>query len=214
MCKSEIEYLRKLQKHAGDTRVFLSNQKKPERERSVCRAFLRAIGISYKEQELLAPTEEPVDVAFRTARFQIMEILEPHRRRGDDWKRKERKYSEACSLADVTELHFPQTSVTLEELMPTIVLDLSRKAQKYGRECKKIDALAYVNRRDQFLKADSDIPNLDKLREQGWRSVSILFPPYGVILFVTPEASDFLVALAPGQYRCCSDIDSFFKPGQ
>ena len=211
MCRSETEYLEKLRKHASDTRAFLSNKMKPERERSVCRAFLRAIGVPFEEQELVAPTDEPADVAFRTALFQIREILEPNRRRGDDWKRKEKKYSEANSLDDVIEPYSPPTSIALVELVPKVVDALSEKAQKYGTGCNNIDALVYVNLGDQFLAADSDVPNLDKLQSQRWRSVSIVFPPYGVILFAATTAPDFLTALAPGQYMDWQNIDSLFE---
>ena len=211
MCRSETEYLEKLRKHASDTREFLSNKMKPERERSVCRAFLRAIGVSFEEQELAAPTDEPADVAFRAARFQIREILEPNRRRGDDWKRKEQKYSGANSLDGVMEPYSPPISISLVELVPHIVDALSEKAQRYGTGCNDIDALVYVNLMNRFLAADSDVPNLDTLQSQGWRSGSILFSPYGVILFAVPTAPDFLTALAPGQYMAWQDIDSLFE---
>ncbi len=211
MCKTGTEYLEKLRKHASDTRTFLSNNMKPERERSVCRAFLRTIGLPFQEQELVAPTDEPADVAFRTARFQIREILEPDRRRGDDWRGKEKKYSEAKSLDDVMEHNSPPASVSLFELVPEIVDALSEKAQKYGTGCNDIDALVYVNLGNRFLAPNSDMPNLDELRSQGWRSVSVVFPPYGVILFARSAAPDFLSTLKPGQYIGWRDIDSLFE---
>jgi len=211
MCKTETELLEKLRKYASDTRTFLSNKMKPERERSVCRAFLRTIKVPFKEHELIAPTDEPADVAFRTARFQIREIHEPNRRRGDEWKKKEMKYSEASSLDDVMEPYSQPTSVALAEFVPKIVDALSKKAQKYGTGCNDIDALVYVNLENQFLAADSDAPNLDKLKSQGWRSVSLLFPPYGVILFAEPTAPDYLEILAPGQYMGWSDMYSLFE---
>jgi len=211
MCKSETEFLEKLRKHASDTRAFLSNKMKSERERAVCRAFLRAVAVPFEEQELVAPTDEPADVAFRMARFQIREILEPDRRRGDDWRKKEEKYSEANSVDDVTEPYSPPISVALPELVPKIVDALSQKAQKYGAGCNDIDALVYVNLRGQFLAVNTEVPNLDELKSQDWRSVSILFPPYGVILFAAQAAPDFLAALAPGQYMGWNDIDSLFE---
>lgn len=211
MCKTETEYLENLRKHASDTRVFLGNKAKPERERSVCRAFLRAIGVAFEEHELRAPTTEPADVAFRTARFQVREILEQNRRRGDDWKEKEKKYSEATSLDELLEPYSPPTSVNLEMLVPEIVTALSEKAQRYGAGCKDIDALVYINLQDQFLAPDSDLPKIDQLKSQGWRSVSFVFPPYGVILFATSSAPSFLTAAGPGQYMKWKDIDSLFE---
>ncbi len=206
-----MEYLAKLRKHASNTRAFLKNEAKPERERSVCRAFLRTIDVGFDEAELVAPTVEPADVAFRTARFQIREVLDPDRKRGDDWKHKEKKFTEAKSLEALIEPYSPPTPVTLATLVPKIVEALSEKSQKYGTECKDIDALVYVNLRNQYLEAHSDIPPLDELKWQGWRSVALLFSPYGVILFAEPTAPDFLTAKEPGKYKKWEDIGSLFE---
>jgi hypothetical protein len=75
MTDREYFYLDNLLAHAAKTRTFLSNRMKPERERSVSRAFLRAIGISFIDSELIAPTVEPADVAFRDARFQVRDLV-------------------------------------------------------------------------------------------------------------------------------------------
>lgn len=211
MSKTETEYLENLRKHASDTLVFLGNKAKPERERSVCRAFLRATGVAFEERELIAPTTEPADVSFRTARFQIREVLEQDRKRGDDWKEKEKKYSQVTSLDALLEPYSPPTSVSLEMLVPEIVNALSEKAQKYGAGCKDIDALVLVNLQDQFLAPDSDMPKTDQLKSQGWRSVSFLFPPYGVILFATCSAPLFLTEVGPGQYMKWQGVDSLFE---
>jgi len=211
MCKTETEYLENLRKHATDTRVFLGNKAKPERERSVCRAFLRTIGVAFEESELIAPTEEPADVAFRTAQFQIREILEADRRRGDDWKKMEEKYSGANSLTELLEPYSPPSAVELHILVPEIVEAISEKAKKYGAGCNGIDMLVYVNLTDRYLAAHSELPNLNKLHLQGWRSVSILFPPYGIILFAKSAAPDFITALKPGQYMEWKDIDTLFE---
>lgn len=211
MCKTETEYLENLRKHATDTHVFLGNEAKPERERSVCRAFLRTIGVAFEEPELIAPTNESADVAFRTAQFQIREILEPGRRRGDDWKKREKIYSEANSLAELSEPYSPPTAVKLHILVPEIVKAISGKARKYGAGCNSIDMLVYVNRTDWYLAAHSELPNMNDLYLQGWRSVSLIFPPYGVILFAKHKtAPDFLTALKPGKYMEWKDIDTLF----
>jgi len=211
MRETEAQNLEKLREHAIKTRAFLTNKMKPERERSVCRAFLRAIGVPLEEQELVAPTDEPADVAFRTARFQVRELLEPHRRIGDDWRAKEKKYSEAKSLAHVLEPYTLPASITLNGLVPEVVGALSEKARKYGLGCSDVDALVYVNRETQFLAANSLMPDLAELRSQGWRSVSVVFPPYGVILCRKSMCPDFLSALRPGQQRNWRDIDSLFE---
>ena len=67
----EALYLQELKDHASEVREFLKNPAKPEREKSVVRAFLKTIGVVFAEPELIAPAEEPADVAFRDCRFQI-----------------------------------------------------------------------------------------------------------------------------------------------
>ncbi|MCB0831868.1 MAG: DUF1780 domain-containing protein [Bacteroidetes bacterium] len=211
MCKTESEYFNSLRNHASDTCVFLGNKMKPERERSVCRGFLRAVGVAFEELELIAPTEEPADVAFRTARFQIREILEPERKRGDEWKKKEAKYAKATSLAVLLEPYSPPVAIELHILVPEIVKALSEKAKKYGIGCNGIDMLVYINLRDRYLAAQSKLSNMNELNSQGWRSVSFIFPPYGVVLFAEPTAPDFLVALKPGLFMEWKDIDTLFE---
>ena len=211
--KTEIDNLVELRKHASDTRAFLSNKNKPERERSISRAFLRTIGVSFKDDELVAPTEEPADVAFRSARFQIREMLEFNRRRGDEWRNAEKKYLEVHSLDELMEPYSPPTPVGIRTLVPKIVEALSNKSNKYGSGCNDIDALVYINFKNQFLTPIAeDLPKLNNLHSQGWRSVSLFFPPYGVILFATSTAPSVLVALKPGKkYMEWQHIDTLFK---
>jgi hypothetical protein len=82
MCSAEHAFLKNLKTHADQTCAFLSNAMKPERERSVCRAFLRALGVSFADSELIAPTIEPADVSFRQLRFQGRELLRGRKRGG------------------------------------------------------------------------------------------------------------------------------------
>ena len=213
MCKTDTEYIENLRKHAIETLTFLGNKSKPERERSVCRAFLRTIGVAFDECELKAPapTGEPSDVDFRAARFQVKELLEPDRKKHREWKVKAKKYFVANSLDELLEPYSPPAPVEFQVLVPEIAQALEKYARTYGAGCSAIDALVYVNRGNQYLAPHSDIPNLDELRGQGWGSVSLLCPPFGVILFVGPMAPDFLRALEPGQYKKYEDICSLFE---
>ena len=71
MSRLEQEYLANLHRHASETRELLSNPKKPERERMVVRAFLRCVGVQLSDDEIEASSNEPVDVVFRAAQFQL-----------------------------------------------------------------------------------------------------------------------------------------------
>jgi hypothetical protein len=205
------KYLESLAVHAAETRVFLGNKMKPERERAVCRAFLRAAGISFNESELFAPTIEPTDVDFRDARFQVRDLLRG-RQRGDDWKNKKERYAQARTIADLVEPYSPPVPVSLASLVPEVTEALSEKAAKYGTGCSGLDALIYVDLKDAFLESNSPIPDTAELKHQGWRSVSLLFSPYGVTLFAGCHAPTFLQDAAGSPSMKWANIDTLFEP--
>jgi hypothetical protein len=165
-------YIKKLQIQTAESRTFFSNKTKEERERSIVRVFLKTLGIRFEDSELIAPSVEPVDVAFRTARFQNRELLElglkpkqePERKRGEELKQKEKKYKDA-NLVSVNQLlkkFSPHTPVSLAHLVLVDVPNaLSEKSveypKKYPNGCRDIDALVYVNLKDKFLTIDSQL---------------------------------------------------------
>lgn len=209
MDEMDHDFLHKIRNHATQTRTFLSNKMRPERERSVCRAFLRTLGVSFDDSELIAPAVEPADVAFRDARFQVRDLLRG-RRRGDEWRKKEQQYTDSDRLQDLLEPYSPPAPVEFESLVPEVASELSAKARKYGAGCRDIDALVYLDLEGAFLKADSAIPNTHALECQGWRSVSLLFSPYGVVLLATPDAPAFLRRAAGKVSMGWANIDTLF----
>ena len=184
---------------------------KPEREKSVCRAFLRALGVTFTDHELIAPNQEPTDVAFRDARFQVRDLLRG-RQGGDLWKEKQKKFSEAQSLKDLVQPYVPPSPISLPSFVPEVVEALSNKAAKYGAGCKDIDALVYVDLDKVFLEPNSPVPNTVELQCQGWRSVSLLFSPYGVVLFASSKAPLFLRATSGKQCMEFKNISGLFDP--
>jgi hypothetical protein len=153
MCSRDREFLNDLKTHADQTRAFLSNRMKPERERSVCRAFLRALGVSFADSELIAPTVEPADVSFRQLRFQVRDLLRG-RKRGDNWRSKQELYADAQSVVGLLQLYSPPIPASLESLLPDVTAALSEKAVRYGAGCKALDALVYIDLEDTFLEAN------------------------------------------------------------
>jgi Putative endonuclease, protein of unknown function (DUF1780) len=210
MSSTDRTYLENLRAHAADTRTFLSNKLKPERERSVCRAFLRAIGVSLMDGELIAPTVEPADVAFRDARFQVRDLLR-ERKRGEAWKNNEKRYAEAQSLDDLLEPYSPPTRISLKDLVPEVATALAEKATKYGAGCKDLDALMYVDLPDCLLEDNSPIADTAQLQQQGWRSVSLLFVPYGIVLFANDHAQTFLRSAEKKAQMQWANIDTLFE---
>jgi hypothetical protein len=205
---SEQEYPQNIQADAADTLHYLSDKCKPERERAVVRAFLRCIGVTFAESEIVAPASEPADVSFREARFQVREIMQQGRRRGDEWKLTAR----AQSIDDAIVTWKPPTPMSAEELTLAITQALDEKARKYGRsQCSRLDALVYVNLTlTRVLRPDTAPGNTAGLAAQAWRSVSLVFPPYGIVLSATSDAPGFLQQLLGGVRMEWSDVDELF----
>lgn len=209
MTADEYEYLEGLRKYAFKTREFLSNPCKAERERAMCRAFLRLRGIEFAEGELIAPASEPTDVAFRDARFQIRELRDNKPQK--EWKERQQRYATATSLDDIIEPYSSPHPIDFGTLLPRVEIALSAKAAKYGSGCKDIDALVYIDLQSGFLLTRPSIGRADHSRLQGWRSVSLLFPPCGIVVFATPLAPAFIREAAGTVATNWLDIDGLFE---
>lgn len=210
--KSEREYLQKLQAHAADALRYLSDKCRPERERAVCRAFLRCVGVSFVEVEIVAPASEPADVLFRDAMFQVRELLEQGSRRGDEWKLRLVRAVQARSMDDVTVPWGPLTPMSFSELTMAITEALKRKSRRYGKkQCSDLDALVYMDLTwTSFLRPDTARGDTSGLEAQGWRSVSIVFPPYGIVLYAAGNAPSFLRQLVGTVRREWVDLHELF----
>ncbi len=195
--RSEDEYLESLRAHAAGTLRYFSSGLKPERERAVCRAFLRCVGIAFADNEIVAPSTEPLDVSFRDARFQVREVMEKGRRRGDEWKLKQARWHRARSIDDIIEASLSSNPMQSSELIEMVTQALEGKSKKYGKsQCANIDALVYVNlTATRFLDPMTVRGDASGLEGQGWRSVSILFPPYGLVMSAGAGAPSFLELL-------------------
>ncbi len=190
--KSDEKYLRKLENYVNETHSLLSNAQKQEREKMVCRAFLRCAGIAFEEKELLAPENDPPDIIFRSAKFEIRELLDKGRKRGDEYKEEAKRISSAISIEGVQRDPASPKAIDIGELVQLVNLELKEKWEKYRMGCSELDALVYVNLRGRFLGSNETKYDLEKLEAQGWRSVSIVTLPYSINLLATTAAPEFI----------------------
>ena len=212
MSNDETWELNKLRTHIHDTRLFFGPKMKPERERAVCRAFLRCLGIKFNEAEIIASKTEPVDVKFRTAKFQVRELLDPVRKRGDELKKTQQKYKKATSLEDLATPYEPSRPWSLDRLGAEVAAGLEEKAKKYGKECQNLDALLYADFQNQHLDVKSIFPDVTPLKVQGWRSVSVIFAPCSVVLLASADAPKFIQEHAGQVLSSWEKWDTLFDP--
>ena len=146
----------------------------------VCRAFLRCAGIPFTEERFRVPPEEPPDILFDPARFEVLEVMDEGRKRHTEYKDEVKRVEKAKSIDDVL-LPVPSPEpMSLAELIPLVTDRLKDKFEKYATGvCDNLNALVYVNMGEKYLVPTSpgvyneelDTENLDI---QGWRSVSVL----------------------------------------
>jgi hypothetical protein len=81
--------------------AFWSPEKKLEREVWVVKTFLRNLDVQYADAELVGESSEPPDINFRSARFEIKEILDPDGRRHEEYRQKLERANSATRLRDL-----------------------------------------------------------------------------------------------------------------
>jgi len=170
---------------------FFSGNKKKDREKWVVKQFLNNFHIKFKETEIEISSEEPPDIIFSDARFEIKEILDEDRKRHKEYKEALEKAKNTTKVSDLFERFSPQ-----ETTIQNIAELIEQKLNEYILDSElypKIDMLFYVNLQDIFFVKNSAYSFLDKKLWQKWRSVSMV--ENGKINFVfwaRDNASDFI----------------------
>lgn len=192
---AEKEILKKLQEEAEESVTFFSNQNKKERERAICAAFLRCLGVSFKNEDILPGKEEPIDIEFQNARFQIKEMMDPDRKRHEEYKKAVEKYKNSESLSELIE-RFTPMFVQLQKICYGLTGFLKPYASKLGKElCAQVDVLLYVNLQDYFSKHENNVIDYSGLVKQNWRSVSMVTGDWGYIFYALETSPVFLKRL-------------------
>src|SRR3989338_6528208 len=95
--KSEKQVLDELRRDADESAVLFSGRGKKALEKRAVRGFLRALGVTFLEEELQPGQAEPIDVCFRDARFQVTERLDLCSRRNLEWRQVAERRRKAMS---------------------------------------------------------------------------------------------------------------------
>jgi len=171
-----------------------SEDPRTEREKAPVRELLRYLGVSFTEEELVVPLKhDDVDVRFREARFQSVERIVAARRRREEVQQFAERVRTARGVA--------ARGVPRGDSVPMRVRELLREVHKaLGNESRKtvnraaLDALVYVNLRGRHLYPAPDVFDEDAraVADLGWRSVSVLWPPYAVVISAKSAAPKFL----------------------
>jgi hypothetical protein len=171
--------------------AYFAPHNKQERECWVVTEFALNLGLSPVQGEIMSIEADPPDVAFRDARFEIKEILDPGRRRHAEYKQELTRVRGISKAQDLLKEFTPKDRSVGE------IYDLCRKEaaslDKYPNDFKqRTDLLLYVNLFEVMYVTEQPYPDTSALTATGWRSVSFLMGRRSCCLHAQPDACDFI----------------------
>lgn len=212
MKESDRKYIDDLIRHTEETIRFLSNDMKPYRERCVCAALLRCLGITFSPAQIQSNRNDPPDVSFTSASFEVIELYDKRRKRLAEYRARLEELKRAKFIAD-TLVDLPQpTPISYHEINEEIARALGSKSRRYGKQfCSTLDALVYIGLPGRFLDITSPIPDFAGLISQGWRSASFVSPPFSHVAFCGGDGPQFLLPISGQTKQEWKGADGYFE---
>lgn len=178
-------------RHKEAAIAWFGQSGKQERERFILRAFLRCLELSFNLLEIKSLNGEFPDVEFQGAEFEIKEMLDPDRRRHDEYKQGLEKLKKIKNISDLIEPYRP-VFVTFHEVgqrIQPVLEDLCRKYPENQRVSTNL--LIYCNLQDVMVDTKKEwVPiTLDSM---GWRSVSVVGSSWCYVFDSSTEAPQFI----------------------
>lgn len=123
----DSDYLRLLTIQAEQANAFLSNARKWERERWVCQRLLQGLNIPYHSEDFLQAGQEPPDVLFGDARFEVFFVLDEGRRLNDEWRAELQRRRSAYSLSQLVRREARPKRIPASKLLQRLGPTLHKK---------------------------------------------------------------------------------------
>ncbi|WP_159016608.1 DUF1780 domain-containing protein [Cognatiluteimonas profundi] len=172
--------------------AYFSPGNKQVAERWIAASFIENLRVSHAESEIISPNDDPPDVVFRDARFEIKEILDPGRRRHDEYKAELARAKTLSDPKDLLQMCAPKDE-SLGEVYhrcEEASLALHRKYPLAVRS--SLDLLFYVNLLDVFKLIEIPYPDTTGIEASGWRSVSFVMGQRSGCFFAREDAPAFI----------------------
>lgn len=169
--------------------LYFSGDNKVARELATCGALLRYLGVQFQEEELKPSSEEPCDVGFREARFQVTEVLDKDRKRHKEYKDRDlgKRASEPSS-------HWMPGPMSWAEVVDILIDHISTTRKiLYDRGAKaNTDLAVYFNHQGTCPDPATEPAGVVRLAAMGWRSVSVVHNAGARVLLAQESAPEFL----------------------
>jgi hypothetical protein len=193
----DSDYLRLLTQQAEHANAFLSNARKWERERWVCQRLLQGLNVPHRDDDFVPAGQEPPDVLFQDASFEVFFVLDEGRRLNDEWREELQRRRSAFSLSQLVRREARPKRINAMELLQRLAPTLRKKTHNYRErnlDLGELDIIAFVSLKREVLDLNSYFPPPTEYLRQGWRSLSLVGPTFARVLFAHSDAPDFLRA--------------------
>lgn len=176
---------------------FFSSSNKGAIELWTADAFLTNLGIPFQLSELIGVPQgqDPPDVLFRGANFEVKEILDPGRRRHDEYRRAQAR-AEAAQSADELIVFGDGDPEFIDPAQLGVIVgcEAARLAAEKYVELKlraSLDLLVYYDRQGHFPR-NGPMPDPQAPFWSGFRSVSVLIGWAALVFWADSNAPAFL----------------------
>lgn len=144
----EVGYLRLLTRQTEQAGDFPLDARKWDHERRICRHFLEAPNVPYRQEDFTVPGKQPPDVSFKGVDFGVFLVLDENCRLNEKWREKLTRRCQAvspCRLVHHEER--PQRIATAESQarLASALCKKTRDHNEHGTDHGGLDLLAFVN---------------------------------------------------------------------
>ena len=167
-------------------------ENKAEGELWVAKAFLENLRIPFEAEELKSSNDEPPDVLFRDARFEIKEIMDPGRKRHLEYRRALERARRATSVRELFDTFRP-TDTSIQAVYELCLAQVALLEKKYAPAVRaSLDLLFYINLQRVVGLKEAPYPDVESMASAGWRSVSFVKGQRSCCFFAADGAPRFI----------------------
>lgn len=189
---TDDEYLEAVREYRKETVEMYKPSNRHVGETWIANEFLQNLGVPFDESELEPVKDDPPDVIFRTAQFEVKEILDSGRKPDKEHKEALKKAMEAETPQDLME-HYSPRDIEYTEIYKLVEKNVIKYSSKYSADVKKnMDLLFYVNLWDTRAYIASSLPLGSEFEKYGFRSISFVAGSLSGILMASDDAPEFI----------------------
>jgi hypothetical protein len=171
--------------------AYFSSANKGALEQWVCTQLFTNLDLDFDLNEVVPQIDDPPDVIFRDSCFEVKEVLDPGRRRHDEYKKALSKAQAGVHPAELLQMFAPE-DMDSAQLGQLVLEELGKLRSKYEQGFRAtLNLVLYVDLLRRILKP-GPMPAAEPFAMFGWRSVSVIMGWGALVFSASAAAPDFL----------------------